>query len=331
MKAYVIPNAEARGLDAMELADVPRPQAAPGHVLIQVHAAGLNPVDYKLAEGGNANWTYPHILGLDVAGEIVELGEGVEDTWKVGMRVAGHGDLRFDGCFAEYVSAPTYELALIPDDVEYTTAAGMLCSALTAYQTINRKPNLNLVRTALVHGGSGAVGGVAVQLAKMHGITVFTTCSTRNVDYVREHVRPDAVIDYRTQDVDERVRELTDGRGADLIVDTVSGEEAECDLGRLAYNGQLVTIVDVPPVSSGQMFGGALSIDVVNLGGAHGSGNPMEQRDLGTMASDVLSMVSQGQLDPLITGVLPFGDLVEGLRSLADHKVTGKLVVDVDA
>lgn len=331
MKAYVIPNAEARGLDAMELADVPRPQAAPGHVLIQVHAAGLNPVDYKLAEGGNANWTYPHILGLDVAGEIVELGEGVEDTWKVGMRVAGHGDLRFDGCFAEYVSAPTYELALIPDDVEYTTAAGMLCSALTAYQTINRKPNLNLVRTALVHGGSGAVGGVAVQLAKMHGITVFTTCSTRNVDYVREYVRPDAVIDYRTQDVDERVRELTDGRGADLIVDTVSGEEAECDLGRLAYNGQLVTIVDVPPVSSGQMFGGALSIDVVNLGGAHGSGNPMEQRDLGTMASDVLSMVSQGQLDPLITGVLPFGDLVEGLRSLADHKVTGKLVVDVDA
>lgn len=331
MKAYVIPNAEARGLDAMELADVPRPQAAPGHVLIQVHAAGLNPVDYKLAEGGNANWTYPHILGLDVAGEIVELGEGVEDTWKVGMRFAGHGDLRFDGCFAEYVSAPTYELALIPDDVEYTTAAGMLCSALTAYQTINRKPNLNLVRTALVHGGSGAVGGVAVQLAKMHGITVFTTCSTRNVDYVREHVRPDAVIDYRTQDVDERVRELTDGRGADLIVDTVSGEEAECDLGRLAYNGQLVTIVDVPPVSSGQMFGGALSIDVVNLGGAHGSGNPMEQRDLGTMASDVLSMVSQGQLDPLITGVLPFGDLVEGLRSLADHKVTGKLVVDVDA
>lgn len=331
MKAYVIPNAEARGLDAMELADVPRPQAAPGHVLIQVHAAGLNPVDYKLAEGGNTNWTYPHILGLDVAGEIVELGEGVEDTWKVGMRVAGHGDLRFDGCFAEYVSAPTYELALIPDDVEYTTAAGMLCSALTAYQTINRKPNLNLVRTALVHGGSGAVGGVAVQLTKMHGITVFTTCSTRNVDYVREHVRPDAVIDYRTQDVDERVRELTDGRGADLIVDTVSGEEAECDLGRLAYNGQLVTIVDVPPVSSGQMFGGALSIDVVNLGGAHGSGNPMEQRDLGTMASDVLSMVSQGQLDPLITGVLPFGDLVEGLRSLADHKVTGKLVVDVDA
>lgn len=331
MKAYVIPNAEARGLDAMELANVPRPQAAPGHVLIQVHAAGLNPVDYKLAEGGNANWTYPHILGLDVAGEIVELGEGVEDTWKVGMRVAGHGDLRFDGCFAEYVSAPTYELALIPDDVEYTTAAGMLCSALTAYQTINRKPNLNLVRTALVHGGSGAVGGVAVQLAKMHGITVFTTCSTRNVDYVREHVRPDAVIDYRTQDVDERVRELTDGRGADLIVDTVSGEEAECDLGRLAYNGQLVTIVDVPPVSSGQMFGGALSIDVVNLGGAHGSGNPMEQRDLGTMASDVLSMVSQGQLDPLITGVLPFGNLVEGLRSLADHKVTGKVVVDVDA
>lgn len=153
MKAYVIPNGHVRGLDAIELADMPTPVPTPGHVLIKVHAVGLNPVDYKLAEGGNENWTYPHILGLDVAGEIVEIGEGVEDTWKVGMRVAGHGDLRFDGCFAEYVNAPAYELALIPDDVEYTTAAGLLCSALTAYQTINRKPNLNLVRTALVHGG----------------------------------------------------------------------------------------------------------------------------------------------------------------------------------
>lgn len=330
MKAYVIPDAQARGIDAIRIADVPEPVAGPGHVLVKVHAAGLNPVDYKLAEGGNASWTYPHVLGLDVAGEIVAIGEGVEDTWKVGMRVAGHGDLRCDGCFAEYVSAPAYELALIPDDVPYTTAAGLLCGALTAYQTINRKPNLNLVRTAFVHGGSGAVGGIAAQLAKMHGVTVLTTCSTRNVDFVREHVRPDAIIDYRTEDVDARVRELTGGLGADLIVDTVSGREAQRDLDRLAYNGQLVTIVDVPPISDAQMFARALSVDVVNLGGAHASGNPVERRDLGTMASDVLSMVSQGELDPLITGVLPFADLVEGLRSLAEHRVTGKLVVDMD-
>lgn len=330
MKAYVIPDAQARGIDAIRLADVPDPVAGPGHVLVKVHAAGLNPVDYKLAEGGNPAWTYPHVLGLDMAGEIVGIGEGVEGTWKVGMRVAGHGDLRHDGCFAEYVSAPAYELALIPDDVPYATAAGLLCGALTAYQTINRKPNLNLVRTALVHGGSGAVGGIAAQLAKMHGVAVLTTCSTRNVEFVREHVRPDAIIDYRTEDVDARVRELTGGLGADLIVDTVSGREAQRDLDRLAYNGQLVTIVDVPPIPGGRMFARALSVDAVNLGGAHASGNPVEQRDLGTMASDVLSMVSQGELDPLVTGMLPFADLVEGLRSLAEHRATGKLVVDMD-
>ena len=146
MKAYVISGPDRLGIDAITLADVPEPVAEPGHVLVKVHAAGLNPVDYKLAEGGEPDWTYPHILGLDVAGEIVAIGEGVEDTWEVGMRVAGHGDLRRNGCFAEYVSAPEYELALIPDDVPYTTAAGLLCGALTAYQTINRKPNLNLVR-----------------------------------------------------------------------------------------------------------------------------------------------------------------------------------------
>lgn len=103
------------------------------------------------------------------------------------------------------MASPTYELARIPDDVSYTDAAGLLCSALTAYQTINRKPNLNNVHTALIHGGSGAVGGIAVQLAKMHGLTVFTTCSTAKVDYVRKHLDVDAVIDYRKEDVTERI------------------------------------------------------------------------------------------------------------------------------
>ena len=228
------------------------------------------------------------------------------------------------------MASPTYELARIPDDVSYTDAAGLLCSALTAYQTLNRKPNLNNVHTALIHGGSGAVGGIAVQLAKMHGLTVFTTCSTAKVDYVRKHLDVDAVIDYRKEDVTERIGELTDGLGVDLVVDTVSGAEAEKDFDRLAYNGQLGTIVGVPNIDSDDMFGRGLSMAVVNLGGAHGSGDSRQQNDLGTMATDVFEMASQGRLDPLIERILPFAELVDGLKTLATGKVTGKLVVSLD-
>ena len=118
------------------------------------------------------------------------------------------------------VNAPAYELALIPDDVEYTTAAGLLCSALTAYQTINRKPNLNLVRTALVHGGPARSAAWRCSSRRCTA----SPCSPharRATSTMCANTCSDAIIDYRTQDVDERVRELTDGRGADLIVDTV--------------------------------------------------------------------------------------------------------------
>lgn len=329
MKAYVLEDASCVTLGSVTLDEVPMPEPGPGEALVKVHAVGLNPVDCKLVASHDDAWTYPHVLGLDVAGEIVALDEGVDDHWKVGMRVSCHGDLRRNGSFAQYVAEPTYALALIPEDVTYETAAGLLCSAMTAYQAINRKPNLNLVRTALIQGGSGAVGGIALQLAKMHGITTFTTCSTGKMDAVRE-LEPDAVIDYRTEDVSTRIDELTDGMGVDLAVDTVSGVEATRDLDRLAYNGQLVSIVGTPEPQPGALFERALSVEMVNLGGAHASDNPAEQRDLGTIASDLLQMASMGRIDPLVHTVLPFERLTDGLALLDDHQVTGKVVVTLD-
>ena len=89
MKAYVIEQADDHGLDAIKLAEVPIPAVGPGQVLVKVHAVGLNPVDYKLAEGGDPDWSFPHTLGLDVAGEIAAIGPDVSEDWHLGMR-AGH-------------------------------------------------------------------------------------------------------------------------------------------------------------------------------------------------------------------------------------------------
>ncbi len=159
MKALVVAYPDDKTIASLKVADVQVPTPTANQVLVKVHAVGLNPVDYKVVEGGVLAWTYPHTLGLDVAGEIVAVGEAVTD-WQVGDRVSGHGDLTQNGCFAEFVTVPTYQLARIPDNVSYETAASLLCGALTAYIAIERKPTLKNVRTVLVHAGAGGVGRI---------------------------------------------------------------------------------------------------------------------------------------------------------------------------
>lgn len=325
MRALVVKDSSIHSLDQVVIEDRPQPTAQVGQVLIKVHAVGLNPVDYKLVEGGVENWTFPHILGLDVAGEVAALGDGVHD-FQVGDRVSGHGNLMKDGCFADYVAVPTYQLAKIPTNVSYEQAAALLCGALTAYTAVNRKANLTNVKTVLVHAGAGGVGSLAIQFAKLHGFRVLTTVSARKKDFVQQ-LHPDAIIDYQSEDVSQRVAELTDGLGADLIIDTVGKAEATKDLHRLAYNGTLVAIVDDPEMDAGYLFDHAVNVATVNLGGAHLSGNPAQQADLGKMNAEVLQLMSQGKINPLIERVLPFEQIVDGLQMLKNRQVKGKLVV----
>lgn len=325
MKALVVNDPNHRSIAELEFGDLTVPTPEKDQVLIKVYAVGLNPVDYKIVESGVSAWKYPHILGLDVAGKIVKVGDQVKD-WKVGDRVSGHGDLTKNGCFAEYVSAPTYELAKIPDDITYETAASILCGGLTAYEAIERKANFSNVKTVLVHAGAGGVGSIAMQLAKRHGCQVFTTVSTNKIKYVKK-LGADVIIDYRKQDVTKEIKRLTKGLGVDLIIDTVGKAEAEKDLARLAYNGQLVTIVDVPDITRTPMFNRALGMAVVNLGGAHLSKNPFQQTDLGRMNGELLDLVKNEEVKPLIEKVIPFDQIIEGLNEIKERKVIGKIVV----
>lgn len=105
MKALVVANQGDQSINRLQIAEVAKPIPTADQVLIRVHAVGLNPVDYKVVEGGVPAWTYPHTLGLDVTGEVVAVGAAVTD-WQVGDRVSGHGDLTQNGCFAEFVAVP---------------------------------------------------------------------------------------------------------------------------------------------------------------------------------------------------------------------------------
>ena len=325
MKAFALTDSSQRAISDLAIIDIPKPKISANDVLVKVTAVGLNPVDFKVIENGVDAWTFPHIVGMDVVGEIVELGEHVTQ-FQIGDRVAGHGNLTKQGCLAEFASVPAYQLTKIPDSISHTDAAALLCNGLTAYQALFRKVTLANKKTILIHAGSGGVGSIAIQLAKMVGLTVYTTASTAKFDFVKS-LGADVVIDYKTENVSRRIAELTDGLGVDMIINTIGKDE---DLKRLAYNGSLIAIVSPPRIDNpSDLFSRALSIDVLNLGGAHLSHNPQQAQDLATMTEELFALVQEQKVKALVSQTFPFEETKEALQLIKDQKITGKLVVDM--
>ena len=220
-----------------------------GEIRVAVKAVGLNPVDYKLAGRGNPSWTYPHVLGLDVAGTVDAVGEGV-DEYRVGDRVFYHGDLSKPGGFAEYAITTAHTTAAIPEGVTFEAAAAIPCAGLTAYQGITRKLRVSAGQTVWVQGGAGGVGGYGIQVCANLGAEVITTTSQKNFDYVRG-LGADHAIDYSGDDVVARIMEITDGRGVDAVQAAVDAESADQGVAALAFGGAISCIAGLPTLSPG--------------------------------------------------------------------------------
>lgn len=321
MKALVLEQPGSP--DSLLLTNQPKPELQPGHVLIQVKAAGLNPVDYKTAAQGIDGWSYPHILGLDVAG-VVETGPDSNDM-QVGDRVFYHGNLAKPGGFAEYAIAPEHILAPIPDSISFEDAAAIPCAGFTAWQILSRKIKPNTGESILIHGGAGGVGGFAVQLAKHLGLKILTTCSAQNFDTVKA-LGADHPIDYRTEDISSRVRELTDDRGVDIVINTVSSESATEDLERLAFGGHLACVAGLPDFSQIRPFTRAISIHESALGGAHLSGDFAAQKDLAEMGREMMEMLCRKSISSMLSEVITLEEIPAALTRLSMRHVRGKIV-----
>ncbi|KRN29561.1 oxidoreductase [Lactobacillus selangorensis] len=321
MQALVVKTPQSKTIAQLVWQEVAVPTPGPDELQIAVKAVGLNPVDYKVIAAGNSDWTFPHTVGLDAAGVVSAIGSNVTD-FRIGDRVAGHANLAKNGVFAEKTVLTAAAVAHIPDNLSFETAAASLCAGLTAYQDLFRKANLSpAVDTVLIQGGAGGVGSMAIQLAHQAGKTVLTTVSPAKRAFA-SRLRPEALIDYRHEDVMARVRELTHGRGVDVIVNTAG--DADAFLAQLAYNGQLVRIQNTPTQPLGPER--ALSYSKVDLGGAHRSGDPHAVADLGRMTSELLAMVATGAVDPLIREVLTPDQIQRGLTQIRDRQTLGKLV-----
>ncbi|WLR49338.1 zinc-binding dehydrogenase [Halobacillus litoralis] len=310
----------------MKVEEVEKPHPRKGEVLIEVQAAGLNPVDYKTATNGNPNWTYPHILGLDAAGTIAEIGEGVTD-WKKGDRVVYHGDLLSKGAYAEYAVTTAHTISRIPDEISFEEAAALPTAGYTAYQAIHRKLPLDQVETILIHAGAGGVGGFGIQLAKAAGKTVITTASAHNRDHVRQ-LGADFVIDYRNEDVHQRVKEITKGKGVDAVVDAVSRDNATASLDYLAFMGHLVYIAGAPDFTKVKPFTTVVSYHEIALAAAHRA-DVESQKDLSVIGDEMLEMMVDGKLSSLLEETISLKEVPRALERLSERHVKGKIVAKI--
>ncbi|OIN67833.1 zinc-binding alcohol dehydrogenase [Exiguobacterium sp. KRL4] len=320
MKAWL--NETGTTIENWVYTDVKTPAPSTGEALIRVQAVALNPVDYKATK--NPAWTYPHIPGVDLTGIVEQVGTDVTDI-QVGERVAIHTNLQKNGAFAEYAVVDARALAKIPDAVSFSEAAAILCAGMTAYEAIVQKMNTTGKETILIHAGAGGVGGIGIQLAKRLGLSVATTASTENHDWVK-NLGADLAIDYKKENVTEVIRGWTNGRGADLIFNTVGRDEATADLGRLAFSGQLAFIAGGPDQSVVKPFTLSPSIHEVALAAAYASDDDRAIRNLGHMARELLKLVAAKELDSLVTEELPAADIVKGLQRLSERHVRGKII-----
>jgi NADPH:quinone reductase-like Zn-dependent oxidoreductase len=243
---------EYGGPDKLKLESAPTPRAGKGEVLVRVKYASVNPVDWKLREGHGGEWwplKFPAVLGLDVAGEIVQVGEGVEGL-ACGDLVSGYlgrtpDAARDRGGYAEYVAVDARGTVRKPANIDEQQAAAFPLVGVTAWAALVDLGALQQGERVLIHGGAGGVGSMAVQIAKARGAYVIATASARNHDFVAS-LGADEVIDYRSVKFEEAVKDV------DLVLDTVGADTTARSPQVLRDGGRLVSIAGMPPPECGK-------------------------------------------------------------------------------
>ncbi|WP_221761319.1 NADP-dependent oxidoreductase [Kibdelosporangium aridum] len=298
------------GPEVLRLTEVPRPAPGPGEVLVAVHAAGLNPTDFKHRAHSIFLPPPPMTLGWDVSGTVVETGVGVT-LFRLGDEVFGMLPYPCGaGSHAEYVTGPARAFAAKPAGVDHVQAAALPLAALTAWQALVDTADLRAGQRVLIHAAAGGVGHLAVQIAKERGAHVTGTASAAKHDFLRE-IGVDVCIDYRTEDFTDTEQRY------DVVLDAIGGETATRSVGVLRPGGILVSLV--PDAEDTQATAEKAQVRAVTL--------LVEHDQAGIRA--VARLADRGKLRAHVSGTFP---LAEGARAHAlgeTGHTTGKLVITV--
>ena len=298
------------GPEVLVYEDAPYPHPDTGEVLVRVHAAGINPVDWKIREGhlkAMLHHTLPLVLGWDVSGVVVALGSGVTRL-RVGDEVFSRPDIERDGAYAEFIVMRETEVALKPKSIDHIHAAALPLAGLTAWQTLFDAAALAAGQRVLIHAAAGGVGSVAVQLAKWKGAHVIGTASARNHDFLRK-LGADQVIDYATVRFEDAVQPV------DVVLDTQGGEIQERSWKVLKPGGILVSIASPP---------------AADVAAAHGVRQAFvfTQPNAGQLA-EIAQLVEAEKLKAIVETILPLSDATRGQELSERGHTRGKIVLRV--
>jgi len=324
------------GPEVMEVVDLPMPVAEPGWVIVRAAYVGVNFKDIYLRTGvykdrptGPSGISYaprfPFTLGLEAAGEVVEIGEGVEDV-KVGDRVAFQEGI---GAYAEYVAVPAWRCTFVPERISMQMAAATQLQGSTAHYLCHGFVTLGPSSACLVHAGAGGVGHILIQLAKHQGARVFTTVGSPEKAAFVKSLGADEVIEYRREDFHSILKQHTDGRGVDIVWDSVGiatiHDSIKCAKIRghcILYGSVSGQVHEIAPLE----LAAAGSVLFTRSHLEHFTRNAEEVR---MRADAIYAGIDEGWLTVTIDRVLPFEDFAEAHRVLEERENKGKVLLKV--
>lgn len=330
MKAFFIERYGNK--DRVQAGDLPIPELRDTDLLIQIHAAGVNPLDNKIRDGAFKAilpYRFPLILGNDVAGVVVKVGAKVQ-RFKLGDEVYARPAADRIGTFAEFIAINEADVALKPKKLSMAEAASFPLVGLTAWQALIEQAQLKKGQKIFIQAGSGGVGTIAIQLAKHVGAIVATTTSKANFDFVKR-LGADIVIDYKTEDFETILKDY------DVVLNSQEGAIVEKSLRVLKPGGTLISISGPPDPAFGQEIGAKWLIRMLLRFLSYRIRKKAQQQQVhysflfmranGEQLSELSSLIDAGIIHPVVDRSFAFEATKEALDYVETGRVKGKVVI----
>lgn len=332
MKAYVINKYGKES--SLVLAEVPIPQLKDNDILVEVHAAGVNLLDFKIKSGEFKlilPYKFPLILGHDVAGIVVGTGKNVK-KFKVGDEIyARPSDYRI-GTFAEFIAIDEKDVALKPKNISMEEAASIPLVALTAWQVLVERAQLESGQKVFIQAGSGGVGTIAIQLAKYLGATVATTASAKSNNFLKE-LGADIIIDYKNSDFEDRLNDY------DVVLNSQDKKTLEKSVRVLKPGGKLISISGPPTPDFAREIQLPWLVRAIIFLMSSGIRKKAKRHNIdysflfmraeGEQLAKITTLIEAGEIKPVIDKVFAFDSGNEALSYVESGRAKGKVVIKI--
>lgn len=320
MKTIVIKN--FGGPEVLQLAEMPVPMITnPSQVLVKVRATSINPLDYQIRRGDYESFfELPIITGHDIAGDIMTVGEAVKQ-WKPGDKVYYSPRFGSSGGYAEYHLTDESSLSRMPDNISYEEAAAIPLIGGTVWEMLVVRAQLKKGDSILILGGAGGVGTLAIQVAKSLGAFVYTTGQSVLHEELKK-LGADVVIDHHKENWIEEIKAHTNGKGVNVIIDTVGGTTLSDSPLALADYGSVVTLVDIPQPQN-----------LINAWEKNATYHFVFTRQSRDELHQITELIENGQVKPVIDSIYPLEEVQKAHQRIEDSKrdrpLLGKIVLTV--